>query len=107
MMAVRLSEGDEMYTVVRHYKDNAMLFDELVHRGDDVESIIRSVPGFVEYYLVRTPDGGFSIGFFEDETGTVESSRRAADYLRESLAELAGSPPEMIEGKAIMHFRRT
>ena len=95
-----------MHTVVRHYKGNSLLFDEIVKRASDVESIIRGVDGFVAYYLVRTSDGGFSVSVFDDEAGTVESTQRAAAYLKENLSEVAGAPPELIEGETIMHFNR-
>jgi heme-degrading monooxygenase HmoA len=93
-----------MYAVIRHHKGNAQLFDELARRTDEVEQLIREVPGFVSYCLVRASDGGFSVSVFEDRTGTEESSRRAADFIRQNTPQVAGSPPEVIEGEAILQF---
>ncbi len=47
-----------MHAVIRHYRGNSQLFDELERRTDEVETLIRGVAGFVSYYLVRTEDGG-------------------------------------------------
>jgi hypothetical protein len=93
-----------MHAVIRQYKGNAQLMDELARRTDEVEQLIRDVPGFVSYCLVRTADGGFSVSVFEDRTGTEESSRLAADYIRQNAPQVAGSPPEIIEGETILQF---
>ena len=93
-----------MHVVVRHYKGSSKLIDELVQRRGDVEELIRGVPGFVAYYLVKTADGGASISVFADKAGTQESNVRAATYLKENLAGVAAGPPEVIEGEAVIQF---
>jgi len=93
-----------MNVVIRHYKGAAELMDELQRRSDEVEQLIRDVTGFVAYHLVRTSDGGFSISVYEDATGTQESVKRAADYIRTTLPSLTVSPPEVIEGESIISF---
>ena len=95
-----------MHTVVRHYKGAAELIDELGQRSTDIEKLIREIPGFVAYYLVRSSDGGYSVSVFEDRTGTEESNRKAAGYLRENLSSLAVNPPEILEGESIIDFAR-
>jgi hypothetical protein len=98
-----MAEG-AMHAVIRHYKGNSQLMDVLARRADEVEQVIRGVPGLVSYTLVRTADGGFSVSVFEDKTGADESTRRAAEWTRENAPEAAGSPPEVIEGEAILQF---
>jgi hypothetical protein len=93
-----------MHAIIRHYKGNAQLMDELARQTDEIERLIREVPGFVSYCLVRTADGGFSVSVFEDRTGTEESSRRAAEFIRQNAPQVAGSPPEVIEGETILQF---
>ena len=66
--------------------------------------MIRGVSGFVSYCLVRTADGGFSVSVFVDRAGTEESNRRAADWIRQNAPQVAGSPPEVIEGEAILQL---
>jgi hypothetical protein len=92
-----------MHAVIRHYKGNAQLLDELARRTGEVEQLIRGGPGFVSYCLVRTADGGFSVSVFEDRAGT-ESNRLAADWIRQNAPQVAGSPPEVIEGEAILQL---
>ena len=96
-----------MHAVIRHYKANSQLFDELERRTDEVETVIRAVSGFVSYYLVRTEDGGgFSVSVFEDKTGTDESIRVAADWVRQNVPQAAGSPPEVMEGRVILQMSK-
>jgi heme-degrading monooxygenase HmoA len=95
-----------MHAVVRHYRTNAELADELAKRSGEVEELIRGVDGFVAYYLVKTSDGTASISVFEDQAGTQESTRRAAAFVKENLASVAGEPPEVIEGETVIHFAR-
>ena len=96
-----------MNAVIRHYRGNSQLFDVLERRTDEVEKVIRGVSGFVSYYLVRTEDGGgFTVSVFEDKTGTDESIRVAADWVRQNVPQAAGSPPEVIEGRVVLHMSK-
>lgn len=95
-----------MQVVVRHYKGSSNLMDELAARGSDVEELIRGVPGFVSYYLIRTADGGASVSVYEDRAGAEESVRRAAAYIKENLDGVGAGPPEIIEGEAFINFDR-
>ncbi len=93
-----------MHAVIRHYRGNSQLFDELARRTDEVEQVIRGVSGFVGYTLVRTADGGFSVSVYEDEAGADESTRVAADWVRQNLPHLTVSPPEVIQGAVVLHL---
>jgi heme-degrading monooxygenase HmoA len=95
-----------MHVVLRRYQGASALFDELARRQADVEQLIRGVQGFVAYYLVRTEDGGVSVTVCEDRAGTQESTRRAADWVRQNVPAAAGTPPEVTEGDAIYQFTR-
>jgi heme-degrading monooxygenase HmoA len=94
-----------VHAVIRHYRGNTQLFDELERRTDEVEQVIRGVAGFVSYSLVRTDDGGgFSVSVYADESGTAESTRVAADWVRQNVPQATGSPPEVIEGRVILQL---
>jgi quinol monooxygenase YgiN len=95
-----------MHIVVRHYKGSAKLMDELADRQSDIEELIRDVPGFVSYYLIRTDGGGASISVYEHKAGADESVRRAAAYIKENLDGVAAGPPEIIEGETFIDFGR-
>ena len=100
------TEDRFMHAVIRHYRANAELADALVKRSGEVEELIRGVDGFVAYYLVKTSEGTATISVFEDQAGTQESTRRAAAFVKENLASIAGEPPEVIEGETAIHFAR-
>ncbi|MDQ3810840.1 MAG: hypothetical protein M3336_11165 [Chloroflexota bacterium] len=93
-----------MYAVVRRYKGATALFDELARREQDVRDVIMGAPGVVAYYLVRSQDGGVTITVCQDQNGTAESSRRAADWIRQNLPNTAGGTPEVTEGEVLFNF---
>jgi len=92
------------YAVIRHYQGSAELIDELGRRPGEVESLIRAVPGFQSYYLVRSQDGGFSISVFKDQAGAEESVRAARQFIQDTVSHLAGEPPEVVQGEVIISF---
>jgi hypothetical protein len=91
------------YVVIRHYQDASALIDGLAQREDDIQRLIRGIPGFLDYNLVRTESGGFSVSVFDDRKGADESVQIARDYVRENLADVA-AVPQVIEGEAIISF---
>jgi hypothetical protein len=97
-----------MYTVVRQYSgpDASQLFDVIERNKDEVERLIRGVSGFVSYTLLRTRDGGISVTVCQDKTGTDESVRVAADWVRQHAPAAGASPvqPVISEGNTILHF---
>jgi hypothetical protein len=93
-----------MYAVVRRYTGATALFDELARREQDVRDVIMGAPGVVAYYLVRSQDGGVSITVCQDQNGTAESTRRAADWMRQNLPNIAGGAPEVTEGEVLFNF---
>jgi hypothetical protein len=93
-----------MHTVIRSYKGQTKLADELKKRSKDVESLISAVPGFIAYYLVKTSDGMASVTVCDDKRGCDESSKRAADYLRQQMPDMKVGAPEIIEGDLLFKF---
>ena len=64
--------------------------------------LIREVPGFVAYYWIDAGDGAMvSTSVFEDRTGAEESTKRAADFVRENLASLLPNPPQVAAGEVV------
>ena len=94
-----------MYTVVRRYSGNTDLANALVENQDEVRRIISGVNGFRAYYLIRSDDGEtLTISVFDDQSGAEESSRAAAEWLRENLADMQLSPPEILGGETLLDF---
>ena len=91
-----------MYATIRSYAGNSSLADHLVTRADDVRALIQGVPGFQAYYLIRTGDGTASITVCDDQAGTDEANRVAAEWLKANLPQAAGSPPEITAGAVVL-----
>ncbi len=92
-----------MYIVQRRYSGPTVI-DAVVARQADVQALISGVPGFIAYYAVRTGAGGMTTTVCQDQAGTTESTRRAAEWLRENVSAAAGSPPEVTEGETVVNF---
>ena len=95
-----------MHAVVRRYRGASALNDLLAQRSQDVEQLLRDVPGFVAYYAIRAGDELATVTVCEDQAGTQESSRRAAEWVRQNLTGAAMAAPEITEGEAIIQFSR-
>jgi len=93
-----------MHSVIRQYSgDNASaLFDALEAKAAEVKRIIREVPGFVSYTLIRTPGGGVAVTVCKDKAGTDESTKRAAQWVKEHM-NVSVAPPKVSEGGVILH----
>lgn len=94
-----------MHAVVRSYSgENAsMVFDLVEQNADEVRMLIGGVPGFVSYTAIRTADGGVTVTVCEDKTGTDESSKRAATFIKER-AMTTIDPPTITEGNTSLHL---
>src|SRR6476661_631736 len=94
-----------MYAVVRTYSGQGAseLFDLLGQREEDVKALISGVPGFVNYAAVRSGDGGVTVTVCEDKAGCDESSRRAAEWVKENVSTTADAPT-VTEGDTVLQF---
>jgi hypothetical protein len=94
-----------MYAVVRSYSGQGAseLFEQLEQRNDEVKELIGGVPGFVSYTALRSGDGGATVTVCQDKTGTDESSRRAAEWVKENISGMANAPV-ITEGDTVVHF---
>ena len=94
-----------MYTVVRRYTGGSQLADALTERREDIREILTGVPGFRAYYALRSGDGTVAtITVCDDQAGTTESTRRAAEWVSRNLAGVTMSPPQVTEGEAFLNF---
>ena len=66
--------------------------------------IIEDASGFRAYYALDAGDGTIaSVSVFEDRAGAEESTRLAADWVRENMASLFPEPPEVVQGEVVVH----
>jgi restriction endonuclease Mrr len=96
-----------MQVVVRKYsgKGAKELFDVLEKRTADVESLIRSVKGFVSYTLARSGDGGFSVTVCQDKAGIDESVQKARDWIAKNAGNTGAAAPQVSDGAVIVHLK--
>ena len=87
-----------MHATMRYYHGNPDLADQLANRSDEVRSLLTAVDGFRSYALVRLDDATVSITMCDDEAGTAETTRVAAEWLKENMPESAPSPPMVSSG---------
>ena len=94
-----------MYAVVRSYSGPGAseLFDQLEQRNEEVKDLIGGVDGFVSYTALRSGDGGLTVTVCHDKTGTDESSRRAAEWVKENIGATV-NPPSITEGSTVVHL---
>ena len=95
-----------MHGVIRSYSGPGAkeLFDLIIERKDEVEELIRGVPGFVSYTLIQTGDGGATVTVCRDKVGTDESIQRARDWVAENGSAFGAAPPAVTEGGAEVYF---
>jgi hypothetical protein len=94
-----------MDAVVRSYSGQGAseVFDLVENRDEDVKTLIGGVPGFVSYVAFRSGDGGVTVTVCEDEAGTDESSRRAAEFVKENVSTTV-DPPTITGGSTVLQI---
>ena len=96
-----------MHATIRRYEgvdQNAT--DELTKKvSESLIPKLSELEGFSEYYLIETTDGIMtSVGIFDTPTHASESTRIAADWIREeNLDSALPNPPKVTEGEIIAH----
>ena len=92
-----------MYTVVRRYTGAGPVAKAMVERHQDVEEVLRGVPGFRAYYALLAINGTLAtITVCDNMEGTRESTRRAAAWIQKNLAGVSVSPAEITEGETFL-----
>lgn len=94
-----------MYASIRRYKTSPGKAAELAQRvNEGFVSIIGKAPGFVAYYVVDAGnDVVASVSVFQDQAGSEESNRMAADWVKRNIASLVSGPPEITAGAVTVY----
>ncbi|MEU5211243.1 hypothetical protein [Streptomyces sp. NPDC020742] len=91
-----------MYAVVRRYEGVTDPAEAGRRVNEGFVPLVRGVPGFVAYYWIDAGDGVMvATGIFRDLAGAEESTRRAADFVRDRLAPLLPRPPQVTVGEVL------
>jgi hypothetical protein len=94
-----------MYATVRRYPGAAALGDTMAAKANDVEQIIRDVPGFLAYFAIRDGDDITSVTVCDSSAGTDESTRRAREWVKENVQGKIGAP-SITEGNVFISFSK-
>ena len=96
-----------MYATVRRYEGvDQSRTDELTKKVDQsLLPRLSKLPGFEGYYLIEAGNGVMSsIGLFDNSAQADESTRVAANWVREEKLETAlPNPPKITGGEVIVH----
>jgi hypothetical protein len=100
-------EDPIMQVVIRTYSGKGAneLFDVLEKHKAELESLIRSVKGFVSYTLARSGDGGFSVTVCQDKIGIDESIQKAKDWITKNAGNTGSGAPKVSEGSVIIYAK--
>lgn len=96
-----------MHAVIRSYSGAGAkeLFDVLEKNKPAIRKVIRSIPGFVSYSLVRTEDGGFSVSVYRTKARAEESVQAAKDWVKQNAASTGAKAPKVTEGSVILQLK--
>ena len=95
-----------MYAVLRRYsiKDTSDL-DEIVRLAEEgFVPLIKQTPGFVAYHLINAGNNTVvTFSLFRDRSGAEQSTRTAASWVQQNLAQYVQGTPEVTSGEVIIH----
>jgi hypothetical protein len=93
-----------MHTTIRRYKIGSGTAADVAKKvEDEFAPQIKEIDGFSGYFVIDPGnDELISISVFEDEAGTAESTKRAAAWVPDALAEFEPSAPEVAEGEVLL-----
>ena len=96
-----------MHATIRRYEGvDQSRTDELIKKVDEtLVPRLSNLPGFEGYYLIEAGNGVMSsIGLFDNSAQADESTRVAANWVREEKLETAfPNPPKITDGEVILH----
>ena len=95
-----------MHASVRSYRVRDI--DTLVSKVEsEFVDQIREIDGFVGYYVIDGGDGtAASVTVGEDANAVAESTRLAANWVRDSAADLVEGKPEVTVGEVRVRAER-
>ena len=90
-----------MYAAIRQYQVDTGSVDEIRREvNEGLLPIIKDVYGFQAYYAIDAGGGRMAtVSVFDDQAGAEESTRMAADWIRQNMPSLIPNPPEVLEGE--------
>jgi hypothetical protein len=89
-----------MHGVLRQYTLDAKNVNEVIRRiREGGVPIIKAISGFVSYAILDAGHGHLvTYSVYESKTGTEESTKKAATWVKENIASMLPTPPRVLEG---------
>src|SRR5438093_11423442 len=89
-----------MHGVLRHYTLDAKHVDEVIRRiAEGGVPIVKAISGFVSYAILDAGHGHLATySVYESKTGTEESTKKAAAWVKEHIASMLPNPPRVVAG---------
>jgi hypothetical protein len=93
-----------MHAAIRQYQVAGSVDEVMRELNEGFLPHIKDASGFQAYYALDAGMGRIAtVSVFEDEAGAEESTRMAADYVRQNMASLLPNPPEVLQGEVGAH----
>lgn len=89
-----------MHAVLRHYTLDSKNVNEVIRRiAADGVKIIKGIPGFVSYGIMDAGQGHLvTYSIYESKTGTDDSTKKAAEWVKANIASMLPNPPNVVAG---------
>ncbi len=90
-----------MYAAIRRYTIQSGTLSEVAQRAQQgFVPLVSQIPGFVGYYGIDAGNNVVvTISIFQDQAGEEESTRRAANWVRQNVAEFIQGGVEVTTGE--------
>jgi hypothetical protein len=95
-------KGAGMYAAIRRYEgvDTTRLSEIRSSIKDDYVPMIRELPGYHGYWVVEADGTLATFGLYETEDDAEESTRMAAEFVRDrNLQDALPNPPQVTSGE--------
>ncbi|SPF51636.1 conserved hypothetical protein [Syntrophobacter sp. SbD1] len=93
-----------MYVSIRRYEGVTNAKDAAQKVSDGFVPLISQHQGFIAYYVLDSGGGVMtSISLYENKTDAEESTRKAADWVRQTVASFFPNPPQITAGEVVSY----
>jgi hypothetical protein len=93
-----------MYATVRRYEGVSNPSEAGRRVDESFVPLIQQIPGFVAYFWVDAGNGVMlSMSVFQDKARAEESTRKAAEWVKQNLVSLLPNPPQVTAGEVVAH----
>lgn len=95
-----------MHTVIRTYsgKGAAETIDLIIDHKRNIKKIMRSIKGFINYTVVKTDAGGFTVTLSKNKKSADAITRAAREWVEANAAHLEVNPPIVDGGKVVINI---